>query len=51
MILVDKNIKALVADSKLITSGYRKENLNGVSYDLTLDVIVDDDGGKLEEYR
>lgn len=50
MILVDKNIKALVANNDLIISGYREENLNGVSYDLTIDVVVDDDGGKLDEY-
>ena len=32
MILVDKNIKALVANGTLIISGYKEENVNGVSH-------------------
>lgn len=37
MILVDKDIKALVEEKQLIISGYQEQNLNGVSYDLTVD--------------
>jgi len=51
MILVDKNIKTLVADGTLIISGYKEENVNGVSYDLTADVIIDENSGELTEYR
>lgn len=51
MILVDKNIKALVANGTLIISGYKEENVNGVSYDLTADVIIDVNSGELTEYR
>lgn len=51
MILVDKNIKTLVANSSLIIEGYQEENVNGISYDLTVDVIVDENGGELTEYE
>lgn len=51
MILVDKNIKALVANGSLIISGYKEENVNGISYDLTADVIIDENSGELIEYR
>ena len=51
MILVDKNIKALVANGTLIISGYKEENVNGFSYDLTADVIIDVNSGELTEYR
>lgn len=51
MILVDKNIKTLVANGTLIISGYKEENVNGVSYDLTADVIIDENSGELSEYR
>lgn len=36
MILVDKNIKSLCNDGKLISSGYKEENVNCISYDLTI---------------
>lgn len=36
MILVDKDIEKFVEKQELIMSEYRKENLNGISYDLTL---------------
>ena len=39
MILVDKNIKELVKSGLLIVSNYKEENVNCVSYDLTLDSI------------
>ena len=51
MILVDKNIKALVAEGRLIVAGYREENVNGVSYDLTIEKIVDNKGIELTEYE
>lgn len=51
MILVDKNIKELVASGSLIISGYQEKNLNGISYDVTLDIIVDENGGELKEYE
>jgi len=44
MILVDKNIKTLVANGSLIVSGYNENNVNGVSYDLTIDVVIDENG-------
>ena len=36
MILVDKNIKELSAEGKLIKEAYTEENVNSISYDLTL---------------
>ena len=44
MILVDKEIKKLIEDHQLIIAGYCSENLNGVSYDLTIDYTLDEDG-------
>lgn len=41
MILVDKDIKEYIRDNKLIEEGYQEENLNGVSYDLTIEHICD----------
>lgn len=41
MVLVDKDILSLVNENKLITSGFCKDNLNCVSYDLTIDCIID----------
>lgn len=51
MILVDKNIKTLVTNGSLIVSGYREENVNGISYDLTIDVILDSNGREVPEYE
>lgn len=51
MILVDKNIKTLAASGSLIVSGYKEENVNGVSYDLTVDIILDENGSELTEYE
>jgi deoxycytidine triphosphate deaminase len=48
MILVDKDIRERVARQELIVSGYKEENLNGVSYDLTVDYVRDAKG---EEQR
>ena len=39
MILVDKNIKKLISENKLIISGYKEENLKGIAYELTIDSI------------
>lgn len=39
MLLVDRQIKELVADGKLITENYFADNLNGISYDLRIDCI------------
>ena len=44
MILVDKDIKRLSKD--LIVTGYKEENVNAVSYDLSIDQIVLEDGNK-----
>jgi len=51
MILVDKNIKMLVAEGSLIVSGYKEENLNGISYDLTMDIVLDENGSEFQEYE
>ncbi len=50
MLLVDKDIKKYVKNNQLILSGYKKENLNGISYDLTLDSICGEEGKKYPEY-
>lgn len=39
MILVDKDIKSYIQEGQLIQAGYQEENLNGISYDLTIGVI------------
>ena len=39
MILVDKDIKSYIQEDQLIQAGYQEENLNGISYDLTIGVI------------
>jgi deoxycytidine triphosphate deaminase len=44
MILVDKDIRERVARHELVISGYKDENLNGVSYDLTIDYVYDSKG-------
>lgn len=41
MILVDKDIKERILNNELIVAGYNDNNLNGVSYDLTIDVVYD----------
>ena len=54
MILVDKDILNLVHSKKLIVENFKKENLGGVSYDLTLDKIVgleDDESNQVSEYE
>lgn len=51
MILVDKDIKERVARNELIISEYQKANLNGVSYDLTLDKVLDKNGKEQQEYE
>ena len=39
MILVDKNIRKKVEQENLISENYNENNLNCVSYDLTVDII------------
>ncbi|MCM1180047.1 MAG: hypothetical protein NC347_07310 [Clostridium sp.] len=51
MILVDKDIKKYVADKKLIISDYQEKNVNCISYDLTLDYIIDKDKEEHREYN
>lgn len=41
-LLVDKNIKALAQQGKLISQGYNSVNVNSISYDLTLGEFVDE---------
>lgn len=43
MVLIDKEIKELVNEGKLIVTNYNPENLGGVSYDLTIDNIIAED--------
>ena len=43
MVLIDKRIKELVNEGKLIVTNYKPENLGGVSYDLTIDSIIAED--------
>ena len=43
MVLIDKQIKELVNEGKLIVTNYKSENLGGVSYDLTIDNIIAED--------
>ena len=43
MVLLDKQIKELVNEGKLIVTNYKPENLGGVSYDLTIDNIIAED--------
>lgn len=49
MILVDKNIKDLVKSDLLIVTNYKEENVNCVSYDLTIGSIIDGEK-EVEEY-
>lgn len=51
MILVDSDIKKYVEERQLILSGYTEENLNGVSYDLTVDLVCDKDGTEHRDYE
>lgn len=50
MLLVDKDIRRLVEEKLLILDGFQSENLNSVSYDLTIDGILDEEGKKHSEY-
>lgn len=52
MILVDKEIKKRIQNGELIAkSKYQESNLNGVSYDLTVDVTYDKDEKTHHEYE
>lgn len=42
MILVDKQIRELINNGMLIINGYNEDNLECVSYDLTIDKIISD---------
>lgn len=48
MLLVDKQIKKLIENGELIIENYVADNLNGVSYDLTIDVIYGENLPELE---
>lgn len=43
MILVDKNIKNLVSEKKLITQGYKESSVKGIAYELSVDCVYDAD--------
>ncbi len=47
MILVDKDIQERAKKGELISDGYVKENVNSISYDLTIDTIISE-GGMLD---
>lgn len=51
MILVDKDIKDRVSAGELIIEEYQEDNLNGISYDLTLKVVCDEQGKEHESYN
>lgn len=51
MILVDRDIKQYVEQKQLILSGYTEDNLNGISYDLTVDTVLDAAGAEHREYK
>lgn len=51
MILVDKDIKKYVSDKELIIGEYKEENVNCISYDLTLDYCIDRNGEKHNEFE
>ena len=46
MILVDKDMKTRIANQELIISGYDENHVNGVSYELTIDVTYDAEGNE-----
>lgn len=50
MILVDKNIIERVRQDKLIEDNYNENNVNCVSYDLTVDKIITEDKSKKISY-
>ena len=47
MILVDSQIKQLIAQGKLIKDEYKVENVNSISYDLTIDKVLISKDGKI----
>lgn len=52
MILVDKQIISMIeTDHKLIIDGYNRKNVNGISYDLTIDCIYGPDKDKRLSYE
>lgn len=46
MIIVDKQIKERVSQGQLIVENYKEENVGAVSYDITLDKVITEDGEK-----
>ena len=51
IILVDKDIKQYIEKEQLIISGYQEENVNCISYDLTLGYILDEEHSQHKEYE
>lgn len=51
LILVDRDIKELADNKQLIISGYNEDNVNCISYDLTLDYCIDSNGEKHKEFE
>ena len=50
MILVDKDIKKLIAQNKLIAEGFSETHLKGIAYELTIDSIIDAQGQTVASY-
>lgn len=50
MILVDKQIKTLIETQNLICSGYKPENLHGISYDIQIDSIIIPDKSRKQDF-
>lgn len=44
MILVDRDIKARAEKGQLISAGFSEENINSISYDLTIESIISESG-------
>lgn len=51
MILVDKEIRRRINNDELIITGYNDQNLNGVSYDLTIESIYDTESKGHDSYE
>ena len=51
MILVDKNIRKKVEQENLISENYNENNLNCVSYDLTVDKILAENSKGIDNYN
>lgn len=51
MILVDKQIKQRIKKQNMICSGFKPENLHGVSYDILIDSIIIVDSRDVKKYN